>query len=87
MTPQAYPFRKLTYKASWVASRYDDRGVEYIEQQTFDILTRLPKLYRDPSFDMLVKITKSTSLHVHLTRQGWTLASIDEASLKIVTVN
>lgn len=87
MKTQAYPFRKLTYKASWAKQFYDDRGQEYVEAQTFDILTRLPKLYKDPSFDMLVKITKSTSLHVHLSRQGWTLASIDEASLKIVTVN
>lgn len=84
---QAYPFKKLHFRATWAKQFYSDLGDEYIEQQTFDILTRMPALYREPSFHMLLKVAKSTSLHVYLSRQGWTLASIDEPSVKVVNVN
>lgn len=87
MSTQTYPFKKLHFKASWVKQFYSDTGDEYLEQQTFDILTRMPALLREPDFYTLLKVTKSTSLHIHLTRQGWTLAAIDEASLRVVHVN
>lgn len=86
-TCSTYPFRKLYFKATWAKQFYSDLGDEYIEQQTFDILTRLPLFYKATDFYLLVKVAKSTSLHVLLARQGWTLASIDEPSVKILDVN
>jgi hypothetical protein len=83
----AYPFKKLHFNASWTKQHFDDRGEAYVEAQTFTVLTRLPTLYKDPSFDLLVKLTKSTSLHVHLSRNGWVLASIDEPSLRVISLN
>lgn len=86
--PSAHHFKRLTFRAAWTRQATSDLGEEYTDAEVYDLLTRLPVVFGNcVSHALLCKLAAETSLHAYLANRGYTLTSIDEASVRIVDLN